>query len=104
MLGLDLAVGLLLFLGALQRPHLVLGEDQSFLRHLGRERLQPLLEGRQVVAQPDRAHPRWRGHDRALPELVRHPHLTVRRLLECERHHRRLDPWVGAVLQVRLLA
>ena len=57
-LGLDLAVRLLVLSGLLERPDLVLGEDEAFLGHLRRERLQPLLEGLQVVAQLDGANAR----------------------------------------------
>jgi len=56
--GLDLAVRLLVLSRLLERGDLVLGEHQAFLGHLGRQRLQPLLEGLQVMAQPDGAHAR----------------------------------------------
>ena len=51
MLGLDLPVRLRFLPGLLQRPDLVLGEDDALLGHLGRERLEPLLEGLQVASR-----------------------------------------------------
>ena len=47
---------LLVGLGLLQGGELALGEDEALLRHLGLERLQPVLHGGEVVPQPDRAH------------------------------------------------
>ena len=55
-LGLDHAVRLLVLSRLLERSDLVFCEDQALLGHLGRERLQTLLEGLQVMTQPDGAH------------------------------------------------
>jgi len=65
---------------------------------------QPLLEGLQVVAQPDGANSGGRYRQAALLDLVGNANLAVRRLLEREGDHRLLDLRVGAVLEVRLLA
>jgi hypothetical protein len=56
MLSLDLAVCLLLLFGLLQRTHLILSQNDSFLCHLRRQSFQAVLEGLQIVPQPDRAH------------------------------------------------
>ena len=56
-LGLYFAVSLFLLSRPLQRSQLVLGQNQPFLGHLGRQCLEPLGKGLQVMAQPDGAHP-----------------------------------------------
>ena len=51
--GDEFAVGLLVGLGLLEGCDLRFGQDQAVLSHLGLERLEPVLHGSQVVAQPD---------------------------------------------------
>jgi len=55
MFGFDLAMGLFIVLGLLQRDDLALGEDQAVLGDLGFQGLQTQLEGLQVMTQPDAA-------------------------------------------------
>jgi hypothetical protein len=95
-------MGLLVGLGLLQRRQLAFREDQPLLRHLGLERLQPLLHRCQVVAQPDAAHPERRDRDAALEQLVRDPGLAPGRLVDRQGDHRRLDRRLDPVLQDRL--
>jgi hypothetical protein len=84
-LRLDLAVSLLLLLGALQRLQLILGQDQASLRDLRRQGFEPPVESLQVVAQPDAAHPA-RGDEHALLlRFIRGAKLTVGRLLKRHR-------------------
>jgi|GEM_PF-2845007 len=93
---------LLVGLGLFQGGDLRLGEDQPFLRHLGFERLQPMLHGRKVVAQPDRAHAEGRYADALLGQFVGDPRLAPGRLLDRHGDHRRLDLGRDPVLQQRL--
>lgn len=72
-LAFELAVGLLVGLGLLQRDKLGLGQHAALLRHLRLERLQPVLHRGQVVPQPDVAHAEGRDLDAALAQLVGHP-------------------------------
>ena len=82
MLGFDLAVGLLLLLGFLQGLELVLSQDQALLGHLRFQRLESLLEGLQIMPQPDRAHPAGRDEEALSLQLVRDAKLPIGRLLE----------------------
>src|SRR5262245_23206887 len=67
---LEFAMVFFVGLCLLQRGDLSFGEDQAVLRHLDFERLQAVLHGRQIVAQPDRAHPERRHDDAALQQFV----------------------------------
>lgn len=60
MLALEVAIGLLLGLGLLQRDHLSLGQHQVVLGALGLQRLEPLVHGREIVAQPP-SMPSWQN-------------------------------------------
>ena len=53
--ALELAMGLFLALGLLQRGQLALGQHQAFLRHFGFERLEPLLHRLQIMTLPNPA-------------------------------------------------
>ena len=99
MLRLDLAVGRLLLLGPLKGLELRLGEDQALLRDLRREGFHPLVEGLQVVAQPDAAHAARGDEQLLLLQLVRGAELPEGGLLEGHLHDRLLDALVHAVLQ-----
>src|ERR1051325_6776939 len=103
-LRLDLAVRRLLLLGPLQRLKLVFGEDQALLRDLRRQRLEPLVEGLQVVAQPDAAHAAPGDEQPLLLQLVRGAELPVGGLLEGHLDDGRLNVLLDAVLQNRLPA
>jgi len=70
MLAFELAARLLVALGLLERRDLRLAQHQALLRHLGLERLQPLLGVLQVVAQPHAAHAEGRDRQAALLQLV----------------------------------
>src|SRR5439155_26321463 len=74
----------------------------AFLRTLGLQRLEPLLHGLQIVPQPYAAHASRRDGVALLLELVGHPHLAARRLVDRHLYHRRLDRRVDAVLLDRL--
>ena len=54
MVALDLAMRFFLLFGLFQRRHLFLGEQDALLGGAGVQGLEPLLEGLQIVAQPDR--------------------------------------------------
>ena len=97
--GVELAMGLLVGLGLLEGGELALGEDQALLGHLGLERLQPVLHGLQVVAQPNRAHPEGRDRQAALGQFVGDAHLAPGRLFDRQGDNRRLDLRRHPVLQ-----
>ena len=103
-LGLELAVRLLVGLGLLQRGDLALGEDEALLRHLGLERLQPVLHGPEVMPTPDRAHPERRDRHAALQQVVGDAHLAPGRLLDRQGDDGLLDLRRHSVLQDRLAA
>ena len=69
-LRLDLTVRCLLLLGALQRLELVFGQNRTFLRDLGRQGFEPLVESLQVVAQPDTAHAARGDEESLLLEFI----------------------------------
>jgi len=102
--ALELAMRLLVGLGLLERDDLRLGQDEAALRHLGLQRLQPLLHVLQVLALPHAPHPERRDRYVLLPQLIRDPHLAPGRLLDRQLDHRLLDLRRHAVLQDRLLA
>ena len=102
--ALELAVGFLVELGLLQRDNLRLGEHEPLLRTLGLERLQALLHRLQIMPQPHAAHAIGRDRVALLLQLVGHPHLPERRLLDGHLHHGLLDRRVDAVLLDRFPA
>src|SRR5262249_10163283 len=71
---------------------------------LGFQRLEPLVHGFQVMAQPYAAHAGGGDREPALPELVGNADLTEGRLLDRQRYDGILDLLRHAVLQHRLLA
>jgi hypothetical protein len=90
MLALELAVGLLLELGLLQRSHLGLGEQDALLGDLGFERPQALLTHLQVVTLPDATHAGGRDVHALLEQLVGDANLPPRWLLDGHLQHRAL--------------
>ena len=104
MLALELAMGLLLGLGLFQRDDLRLGQHQAFLGALGFQRLEPLVHGLQIVAQPHAAHAGGRDREPALPQFVGDADLAEGRLLNGQRNDGVFDLLRHAVLQHRLLA
>jgi len=99
MLGFGLAVRLLF----LPRRQLAFRKHDSFLRHPGLKRLQPPLEGGQIVPQPNAANSSGGDEHAALAKLVAHAKLPAGGLLEREVQHRLFHSRVDAVLHVRLL-
>ena len=92
----------LLALGLLQSGDLRLREHQAVLRHLGLQRLQPLLGVGEIVPQPHPAHAEGRDRQALLLQFVRDPNLAPGRLLDRKLNHRRLNLGRHPVLQQRL--
>ena len=80
------------------------GEDETLLGHLGFQRLEPLVHGLQIVAQPHAAHAGRRDDKPALCQFVGNPDLAKSRLLNGERNHGVLDLLRHTILQDWLLA
>ena len=97
----ELAVAFLLALGLLQSGDLRLREHQAVLRHLGLQRLQPLLGVGEIVPQP---HPRTpKGEiDRPCFFSLFETEAGSGRLLDRKLNHRRLNLGRHPVLQQRL--
>src|SRR6266536_729787 len=79
MLALELTVGLLLDLRALQRHNLRLGEHQPLLGALGLQVLEPLLHGLEVVAQPHATHT-GRRHRQSARKRLGEADLIIKKL------------------------
>ena len=104
MFAFELAMGLFLGLRLFERGELGFGEDETLLGHLGFQRLEPLVHGLQIVAQPHAAHAGRRDDKPALCQFVGNPDLAKSRLLNGERNHGVLDLLRHTILQDWLLA
>jgi hypothetical protein len=82
MLAFELAVRLFVGLGLLQRHHLRLGQHQALLGAFRLQRLEPLLHGFQVVAQPHAAHAGQQNRAIQLAHLVGNADLAGGALLQ----------------------
>ena len=102
--GLELAVRLLVGLGLLQRGELALGEDEALLRHLGLQRLQPVLHGSRSWRRQIERTPEGRDRHAALQQIVGDAHLAPGRLLDRQGDDGLLDLRRHPVLQDRLAA
>ena len=89
MLGFDPAVGLLFLFGALQGGQLFFGQHDAVLGNLGLQGFEALLEGFQVVPQPNAPHAARRDEQALLAEFVAHPHLAVGGLFDGHLHQRK---------------
>jgi hypothetical protein len=89
-------------LGPLQRAELRFGQHQPFLGGLCLQRLQALVHGLEVVAQPDATYPLWRDAEGvAFEHLVGNTDLAVSGQFQRQFDHRCLDLRIHAVLQKR---
>src|ERR1700749_2962206 len=102
MLAVELAMGLFVELGFLQRHQLTLSQHPTILGDLRFQSLQPLLHRLQVVAHPNAAYAKRRHLGAALLQLVGGPRLAPGGLVDGHSHHHRLDLRRGAVLQIGL--
>ena len=82
MFALELAMGLLLRLGFLQRGKLGLGQHQALLSALSFQCLETLVHVLKIVALPHAAHAGGRDRKSTLPELVGDAQLTEGGLLD----------------------
>jgi hypothetical protein len=103
-LALELAARFLVLARLFQRDELGLGEHRASLGHPGLQRFQALSHRFQIVALPDAAHASRRHAQAALLQLIGHPQLAERGLLQRQGHHRLLNARIDAVLQARLAA
>src|ERR1700759_3947451 len=102
MLAVELAMGLFVELGFLQRHQLALSQHPTILGDLRFQSLQPLLHRLQVVAHPNAAYAKRRHLGAALLQLVGGPRLAPGGLVDGHSHDHRLDLRRGAVLQIGL--
>jgi len=95
-------VRLLVGLGFLEGGDLRFGQDQAVLGHLCFQRLEPMLHGLQVVAQPDRADAEGGDRHSLLGERVGDSGLAPGRLVDRHGYDRLFDLGRNPVLQDRL--
>ena len=80
------------------------GQDNTLPGRLGFQRLERLVHGLQIVAQPHAAHAGRRDDESVLCQFVGDPDLAKSGLLDGERNHSVLDLVRYPILQDRLLA
>ena len=93
---------LLVGLGFLEGGDLRFGQDQAVVGHLCFQRLEPMLQGLQVVAQPDRADAEGGDRHSLLGERVGDSGLAPGRLVDRHGYDRLFDLGRNPVLQDRL--